>query len=196
MMMPAMLAAALATAGVAAESPELAGPAAAIIEQQAVQTPALPTPPPAVPTATLPKGTLVRLMVLNEVNSRDHKAGHRFVLRVDEEVKAGPFTVIPIGAKAWGEVVEATKTGGAGKSGRLNARLLYVEGAGQQLKLDGARHNAGGSATGQVVVGVLVWGPFGLLMKGNNATLKAGEILNGYTLEDQSFPLSKIAAKP
>ena len=53
--------------------------------------------------------------------------------------------------------------------------------------VDGQRQSAGSDATGAVVYSVLAFGPFGLLMKGGNATLKAGEILNGYTIEDVSF---------
>ena len=41
--------------------------------------------------------------------------------------------------------------------------------------------------TGNVVAGVIAFGPFGLFMKGSNASLKAGEILNGYTLSDTAF---------
>ena len=150
-------------------------------------------PPPA--KLTLPKGTMVRLMVLKEVNSRDHLAGHRFVLRVDEDVKVGATTVIPIGAKAWGEVTTVQATGGAGKSGKLNARLLYVDAAGRQIPIDGERQSSGSGGTGQVVGGVVAFGIFGLLMKGNNATLKAGEILNGYTREETSFEPSQLGAR-
>ena len=169
-----MFAAAIAAAGVSAQSTDT-GPATN------------PVAAPTKPSIILPKGTMVRLMVLNEVNSRDHQAGHRFVLRVDEEVKAGGVALVPIGAKAWGEVVSAEGTGGAGKGGRLNARLLYLEANGRQIPLDGERQSTGNSSTGQVVTGVVAFGIFGLLMKGNNAKLKAGEILNGYTLEDAIF---------
>ena len=139
------------------------------------------------PKLTLPKGTLVRLMVLKEVNSRDNKPGDRFVLRVDEAVQVHGVTLIPIGAKGWGELVGAEKTGGVGKSGRINARLLYVEASGRRVDLDGERQSSGSGGTGQVVASVIAFGPFGLLMKGNNATLKAGEILNGYTVSDTTF---------
>jgi hypothetical protein len=135
----------------------------------------------------LSKGTLVRLMVLKEVNSRSAKAGDRFVLRVDEEVKAGEKVLIPIGAKAWGEVVSADGTGGLGKSGRLNAKLLYVEVDGRKIPVDGERNTKARGAADRVVAGVLAFGIFGLLMKGNNATLKAGEILNGYTVGDEAM---------
>lgn len=133
-------------------------------------------------------------MVLKEVNSRSAKVGDRFVLRVDEEVKAGEKVVIPLGAKAWGEVVSANGAGGLGKSGQLNARLLYVEVNGRKIAVEGERNRRGRGASDKVVAGVLAFGIFGLLMNGNNATLKAGEILNGYTVADE--PVSVDAAAP
>jgi hypothetical protein len=172
-----MLAAALAAAGLGA---------------QPVPTPAetaVPMEPTAVAPAklVLPKGTMVRLMVTKEVNSRDNHAGDRFVLRVDEDVRAGGVTVVPIGTKGYGEIVDSEGSGAVGKSGRLNARLLYLDVNGRHIELDGDRHSAGSGGTGQVVGGVVAFGVFGLLMKGNNASLKAGEILNGYTLADAEF---------
>ena len=184
-----LLAAALAAAGSQSpEAPATAEPAPVIAIPEA------PAPPPAPITLTLPKGTMLRLMVLNEVNSRDHKAGHRFVLRVDEDVKIGTATVIPIGAKAWGEVTSAAGTGGLGESGKLSAKLLYVEAGGQKIALDGTRQTKGADGTGQVVGAVIGLGIFGLLTKGNNATLKAGDIINGYTVDDARFDPPAVAA--
>ena len=139
---------------------------------------------PASAVLNLPKNTLVRLMVLSEVNSRDHKPGHRFRLRVDDDVVVDRVTLVPIGATAIGEVTSAEGTGGAGKSGRIGARLLHLEVGGKQIPLTGNRQNAGAGGTGQVVGGVIAFGILGLLMKGNNASIKAGEIINGYTAED------------
>ena len=170
-----LLAATLVAAGLQPTVPPTAEPAP-------VQTGA------AAPAAlVLPKGTMIRLMVLNEVNSRDHKAGHRFVLRVDEDVADNGRTLIPTGAKAWGEVVSAEGTGSVGKSGRLNARLLWVDLGGRRIPVTGERSSSGSGGTGTVVAGVVGLGVLGLLMKGNNASLKAGEILNGYTAADEAF---------
>lgn len=155
-----------------------------------------PSPAAAAPVKMLSKGTMVRMMVLKEVNSRDHPTGHRFAVRVDEDVKVGGVTVIPVGAKGWGEVVGSEGTGSAGKSGRVNARLLYVEAEGQKIPLDGQRESSGSGGTGQAVVSVLAFGPLGLLMKGNNATLKAGEIINGYTSSDAVFDVAQPAVTP
>lgn len=190
-----LLAAVLAAAstGAAAQPAPVAEQAEAVPSVQAVVTPVVSAP--AVPAAiVLPKGTMIRLMVLNEVNSRDHKTGHRFVVRVDEAVAADGQIVIPVGAKGWGEVVAAQGTGGAGKSGRLNARLLHVEADGRLIPVTGERQTAGSGGTGQVVSSVVAFGPLGLLMKGNNATLKAGEIINGYTVSDTSFTRTAATA--
>jgi hypothetical protein len=178
-----------------------AGPSAAINPQPgAIAAPTAIVAPKLAPLATetsliLPAGTMVRLMVLNEVNSRDHKAGDRFVLRVDEDVVINGVKVISIGAKGWGEVLSSQATSGLGKSGRLNARLLYVEAGDQRVPVTGERETAGTGGTGQVVGAVVGFGLFGLLMKGNNATLKAGEILNGYTSQEITFD-PRTAPKP
>lgn len=177
-----VLAAALAVAGFQPQpAPAVAGP------DVAAQVSASPVEAAAPVKIVLPKGTMVRLMVVKEVNSRDNKPGDQFVLRVDEDVRVDGRTLVPVGARAWGEVTNVQGTGGAGKSGKISARLLYLEAAGQKIGLDGERQSAGSGGTGQVVGGVVAFGVFGLFMKGNNATLKAGEILNGYTVADASF---------
>lgn len=151
---------------------------------------------PATAATVIAKDTMVRLMVLKEVNSRDHGVGHRFVLRVDEDVKVNGVTVIPVGAKGWGEVVASDGTDSAGRSGRINARLLHVEVDGRQVPLKGDRQSSGRGGTGQAVASLIAFGPLGLLMKGNNATLKAGEIINGYTIADAAFGDASSAIAP
>ena len=175
-----VLATALAVAGVEPPAQDEPGAATTSIAPM----PAVPAEPAKL---VLPKGTMVRLMVIKEVNSRDNRPGDRFVLRVDEDVQVQGVTLIPTGAKAWGELIGAEKSGGVGKSGKINARLLFVEAGERKIDLDGERQSSGSGGTGQVVASVLAFGPLGLLMKGNNATLKAGEILNGYTLADTAF---------
>ena len=175
-----MLAAALAAAGLGTQAAQPPANAETATESSALVS-------PAAPKFVLPKGTLVRLMVTKEVNSRDNRPGDRFVLRVDEDVRVHGQTLIPTGAKGWGEVVSSEHSGGVGKSGAINARLLYVDLNGRHIDLDGERQSSGSGGTGQVVASVLAFGPLGLLMKGNNASLKAGEILNGYTLADAEF---------
>lgn len=150
-----------------------------------IATPAAPTSHPG--TLPVEQDTLVRLMVLNEVSTRTTKPGERFPLRVDENVVVAGVTVIPVGAKAWGEVLSAEASGVVGKSGKLNAKLLYVEVGADRVPLAGEAKSAGAGGTAETVLGVIGLGPFGLLARGNNAKLKAGDIFNGYFAADMLF---------
>lgn len=142
----------------------------------------------------IPHDTPVHLMVLNEVTSKTHSAGHKFQLRLDRPVMIGQRIAVPVGATAWGEVTSGDASGNVGKPGSLSARLLYVEVDGRQLRISGettARGKGGGAET---VMGVLALGPFGLFAKGNNAKIKAGERMTAFTLAD--FPLTLQAPTP
>lgn len=142
---------------------------------------------PAAPIIDIPHDTPVRLMVLTEVSTKDHSPGHRFRLRVNDPVIANGKEVIPVGAIAWGELMSAEKSGNVGKSGKLSARLLYIEHDGREIALDGEAQSEGKSGKGETILGVLAAGPLGLFAKGNNAKLKAGEMMTAFIAEDVSF---------
>ncbi len=150
---------------------------------------------PAAPIIDIPRDTPVRLMVLTEVSTKDHEPGHRFRLRVNDPVIVNDREVIPIGAIAWGELLSAEKSGNVGKSGKLSARLLYVEHDGREIALDGEAQSEGKSGKGETILGVLAAGPLGLFAKGNNAKLKAGEKMTAFIAEDVSFG-AELAARP
>lgn len=171
----ALLASAMGTAA-AAQEPL---PSAAAAQPELVV--ASPAPPPDHPGAiVVAKGTLVRLMVLNEVNTNSAKPGDRFVLRVDENLVVGGATIIPVGARAVGEVTRVKSNGAVGKAGAVGARLLYVELGGDRIPLSGDDESKGRKGGDGVVMASAIWGPFGLLMKGTPGKLKAGHIFNGY----------------
>ncbi|WP_242127290.1 hypothetical protein [Sphingobium sp. Sx8-8] len=127
----------------------------------------------------------MELMVVREVNSRSAKAGDRFRLRVNAPVVLDNFTVIPVGASAWGEVISARGTGAAGGKGQLSLRLLHVDTAWGPVPLTGTKGAEGKANTGGVILGVLGFGLLGLLNKGGNATFKAGDIIHGYIAEGE-----------
>lgn len=150
------------------------------------------TPPvdePAHPhSLNIPRDTPIHLMVVSEVTTKTHSVGHRFRLRVDQPVVIDGATVIPVGATAWGQVTSATSSGNVGKSGTLSAELLYVEAGDTRIAIDGQTASKGKSGTGEVVMGVIGLGLLGLLAKGNNAKIKAGEKMTAFTIEDTSVP--------
>ena len=147
-------------------------------------------PAPVVTAAPLlPAGTAVQLMVVNEVSTKIAKPGDRFLLRVNEPIMANGKIVIPVGTLGYGEVAAAKGNGALGHGGRLAARLLYLEVGGRRLRLRGDATEAGTAGTTANVLGFVMLGwaaPLALLSPGNNAKLKAGQLLTG-TL-DEAFP--------
>lgn len=146
------------------------------------------TASPAVIPLVLRRDTPVHFMVVSEVTTKTHLAGHRFKLRVDKPVLIDGLIVIPVGANAWGEVLEAKKSGNVGKSGTLEARLLYIEVGGIQVPVSGTNSAKGASGGGETALGILALGPLGLFAKGNNAKIKAGELMTGFIEQDTELP--------
>jgi hypothetical protein len=170
----------LAQANVPPPAPAVAAP------QLVVAVPAAPAGHPG--AIVLPSQTLVRLMVMSEVNSREAKPGTRFGLRVDENVVVGGIVVIPVGAKAWGVVTEVAPNKALGKPGHIGARLLYVEApGGERVALDGDEQTRGNGGGDKMAMASAAFGPFALLIKGNIGKLKAGFIFDGYVAADRLF---------
>ena len=166
--------------GLVAVSFALAQAAAPAGGATVLDAPAAPVVAAEEPAAGLPPGTALDLMVVKEVNSRNAKPGDRVKLRVNAPVRAGDDIVIPVGTSAWGEVTAVAGSGAAGRSGRLSMRLLHLDGPSGPIPLTGASDIQGGGNTAGVVLGMVAWGVFGLLNKGDNALFKAGDIVRGF----------------
>lgn len=173
------------------ETAPIGDPPALAVADDTTDTEAPDTPedPPAAaaeapPALVLARDTPVHLMVVNEVSTKDHAAGHKFPLRVDRAVVVAGREVIPAGATAWGELVEAESSGNVGKRGKLSARLTHIDLAGRAVPIEGETTADGKSGKGETILGVLALGPLGLFAKGNNAKIKAGERMTAFIAED------------
>ena len=78
------------------------------------------------PNAVLAQGTPVHFKTQQELNSKHSRVGDRFELRVSEDVIVNGVTVIPAGTRGVGEVTRVDGKGMFGKSGKLDARVLYA----------------------------------------------------------------------
>lgn len=132
------------------------------------------------PRQIVPEGTPVRLMVLSEITSRNSHPGQKFMLRVDEPVYIDGKPVIPVGAKAWGEVVSVEGNAAAGRGGRLGAKLLYVDLPEGQVPLRGTIDSKGNGNGAGVAMAIVGFGVLGLLTAGNSARLKGGQTFTAY----------------
>jgi hypothetical protein len=136
------------------------------------------------PTLLLKRDTPVHLMVINEVSTKERGVGYRFKLRVNQPVMSDGVVAIPVGTVAWGEVTSAESSGNVGKTGALSAKLVEIDLNGTAIPLVGEKKAQGKDSTGETVMAVWALGPLGLFTKGNNAKIKAGELMVGFTTAD------------
>ena len=170
--------------------------ASPIFAQIPVASAALPATQPVLAASPLllRQDTPVELMAVKEVSTADTAAGARFKLRVNKAVSMDGKVMIPVGSWAFGEVIAASDSGGLGKAGRMTARLLYVQTGDAQVPLSG-EVSAKGTGAGSAGLAILFTGWAG----GNNAKIKAGEILTGFIAEDAwldfgAGPIKRVSA--
>lgn len=133
-------------------------------------------------TATLRAGTSVPLRTLVELTTEKKKlkVGQRFELEVAEAVTVDGQTVIPIGSPAVGEVTSVRNKGMWGKSGAIEARLLYVRANGRQIRLSGSLDDKGTTGTAGVVGAAVLLPIAGFFLTGTSAKIAAGSNVRGF----------------
>lgn len=172
---------------------------------QVVQTVTLPATAPAVPiaeqptaNATLRAGTPIQLRMMEEVTTKKKaaKVGQRFQLEVAAPVEVNGVEVIPAGSPAWGEITEVRNKGMWGKSGHLNARLLFVRVNGRQIRLTGTFDDKGKTGTAGVVGAVAFAPVVGFFLTGTSALLPKGMPVPAFIDEDVPLAMANTAPAP
>ncbi|KKC27951.1 hypothetical protein [Sphingomonas sp. SRS2] len=143
-------------------------------------------------------GTQVPLKTVSELttNGKKLRVGDRFNLEVSEPVRLHDRIVIPAGSVAIGEITTVRNKGMWGKSGNIDARVLYVRANGQQIRLSGGLHDKGTTGTGAVVGAVVLLPLAGFFMTGTSATLPPGTAVMGYLDEDLPVVFADGTAPP
>jgi hypothetical protein len=120
-----------------------------------------------------------------------------FHLRVSTPVKADGITVIPEGADAFGEVVDAAPGGFSGRPGKLILSARYIEIGGKRLPL---RHFHWGQAgrdrtTMALVVGAVVGLP-AIFISGGNIDVPIGTPVSAKLTEEATVDLPPPSNAP
>ena len=179
----------------------LAAPAHA----QTAENPSSPTavtasPIPAASTANavLRAGTPVQLQMIEEVTTKKKaaKVGQRIQLEVAAPVEVNGVVVIPTGTPAWGEIVSVRNKGMWGKSGHLDARLLFARVNGRQIRLTGSFDDKGKTGTAGVVGAVALLPVAGFFMTGTSAVLPKGMPVGGFIDEDVQLAIANTEQAP
>jgi len=163
----------------------------------AQQVAAVPTAPASTPAAApssngpdasgkymLRDGTDVDLAFAQDLSSKTATEGDPIVLTLTDDLKVGNVVVAKAGAKAFGEITRAEKSGMMGKAGQLNMRLDYLKVGDTKIKLRGTKGKEGQSGTTGAVVLTVLFGPIGLIKHGKNVEIKQGQTLKAYVGDD------------
>ncbi len=179
---------ALATGGVHAQD-MTAAPAVATVA---------PVAAPATTNAVLRAGTPVALSLMEEITTKGKmaKVGQRFMLEVSAPVEVNGVTVIPAGTPAWGELVGVRNKGMWGKSGKLDAKLLFLRVNGRQIRLTGSFDDKGVTGTAGVVGAIALVPIAGFFMTGTSAMLPKGGVVSGFIDEDIELAIANTKPAP
>lgn len=148
---------------------------------------------------TMPAGTEIPLTLTKEISSKVAERGDTIAFTVAKDIIVDNQMLIKQGTDAKGSVIYAEKGGYMGHSGKLAIQIESTTTVdGQPLKLRAAKGGEGDSAAGSTITLSLLFGPFGLLKKGGDTTVKQGSELTVYTAEERRFRLdgSTIVAIP
>lgn len=183
---------------VLAASAALLGSSAAFAQDAASVAPTPVIAPAPTNNAVLRAGTPVSLRMMEEITTKKKAArvGQRFMMEVAEPVFVNSVTVIPAGTPAWGEITNVRNKGMWGKSGKLDARALYVRVNGRQIRLTGTFDDKGVTGTGGVVASVALVPLAGFFVTGTSAVLPKGGIVGGFIDEDVELSFANAGPAP
>ncbi len=153
-----------------------------------VPAPAVAMNPDASGKYMLREGDDVDLQFAQDLSSKTSSEGDPVELTLADDLKVGNVVVAKAGAKAFGEVTKAEKSGMMGKAGELNLRLNYLKIGDTKIKLRGTKGKEGESGTTSAVVLTVLFGPIGLIKHGKNVEIKKGQALHAYIGDDITVP--------
>ncbi len=144
----------------------------------------------------LKEGTPVDLKFTQKLSSKHAKVGDPVELVLDQDLAVGPTIVAKKGAKAVATVSQSDKAGMAGRGGKLNVQLEYLEAGDTRIKLRGMQGRQGDDKTGATVGLVVAFGLVGFMKHGKQAEVKEGTPLKAYVDHDTEVPVAIDAANP
>lgn len=152
----------------------------------AIQSQPVATLAPAPATGMLRAGTPIALTMSEELTTKGKKlrVGQRFQLAVAEDLVIDGQIVVPAGSPATGEITEVRNKGMWGKSGAINARLLFLRANGRQIRLSGALDDKGVTGTAGVVGAIAFVPVAGFFVTGTSAVIPLGAPVNAFIDED------------
>ena len=130
------------------------------------------------------------------LSSGRNTQGDKFSISLDESVDLGGGVVLAAGYSGRGEVTSAEKKGYMGKAGELNVRLEYIRVGDTRIRLRANKGGEGKGAMGATVALTILFGPLGLLKRGQDIEITAGQTLTAFVDQDVTLALPLPAPVP
>jgi hypothetical protein len=153
---------------------------------------------PVAGNAVLRAGTPVALKMSEGLSTEGKKlrVGQRFQLEVAEPVTVDGQIIIAAGSPVTGEVTDVRNKGMWGKSGRINARVLFVRANGRQIRMTGQLDDKGVTGTAGVVGAIAFVPVAGFFVTGTSARIPLGAPVNGFIDEDVALAFAEATPAP
>lgn len=136
--------------------------------------------------SVLRAGTEVPMKLREQLTTKGKalRVGQRFELEVADPVLVNGQTVIPAGSPGVGEITSIRNKGMWGKSGNIEARVLYVRVGDRQIRCSGVISDKGTTGTAGVVGAVVLIPVAGFFMTGTSAEIPLGAPVKAFLDED------------
>lgn len=152
-----------------------------LVSSQEAPVMAKPMPSSSSRGIMIPQGTPIRVELKDRLSTKITQKGETFDLEVIEDIKVDGMMVIPAGTLAVGEVSRSDAKGAFGKSGKLEARILYVKLKGRTVRVSGTLAVAGQGGTTETVLTAIAAGTLAFAVTGKSAVLEPGTELFVHT---------------
>ncbi|WP_442679463.1 hypothetical protein ACSBM8_18540 [Sphingomonas sp. ASY06-1R] len=141
-------------------------------------------------------GTEVPMKMSEELTTlgKHLKVGQRFEVETAEPISLNGRVVIPAGTHGTGEVTSVRNKGMWGKSGNIEARVLYLRAGDRQIRMSGTLNDKGVTGTGAVVGSVVLLPLAGFFMTGTSARIPTGAPVKAFL--DEDVPVTFADAAP
>ncbi len=163
----------------------------------AAEAPAI-APVEAPTTITIPAGTTIVVEFSETLSSRTTQTGQLVGLRLREPLVVDGRTIAASGALGGGEVIDASRSGMGGRSGKLIVSGRFMEIAGQRARIRGLQVVIAGEDNSREAVNTMILVPYvgwmGGFITGGEIEIPAGTRAEARLTTNLVVPLSALPA--
>ena len=144
-------------------------------------------------TLNVTEGTVVRVRLLEKLDTGTNlNVGSQIAFEVADPIMIDGKVVVRPGARATGTITEATKAKWAGRKGKLDFTIDYIEAVdGQNIRVRSTANGVKGKGNvGLMAAGAILVSPLAIVVRGKNAVVEKGTEFSVYTDQDREIEVN------